>query len=69
MTIDKSTAGAITVIGAPVVNDQGRAERRGAHSRMTTDKRRIRAMNDFGFDPGVGQQQHTTGPPQIAAPD
>ena len=64
-----STADAIAVIGVPVVDDEGRAERRGAHSRVTAVERRIRAMADFSLDHGVGQQQHTTDPPHIAAPD
>jgi hypothetical protein len=64
-----STADAIAVIGVPVVDDERRAERRGAHGRVTTVERRNGAMNDFGFDTSVGQQQHTTNPPHIAAPD
>ena len=51
-----STADAIVVIGVPVVDDERRAERRGAHGRVATVERRIRAMTDFGFDPGVGQK-------------
>src|SRR5215470_872969 len=64
-----STADAIVVIGVPVVDDECRAERRGAHGRVTTVGRRNGAMNDFGFDHGVGQRQRATDLPHIAAPD
>jgi|SRR5215470_4488831 len=60
-------AGAIAVIGVPVVDDEGWAERRDAHDRVTTIEWRNRAMIDFDFDPGVCQSQYATVPLRIAA--
>src|SRR5262249_60131854 len=59
----------IAVIGVPVVDDEGRAERRDVYDRVTTVEGRNRAMIDFGFDPGVGQSQYATVTLHIAAPD
>ena len=48
-----STADAIVVIDVLVIDDQGRAVRRGARGRVTADDRSVRTITDFSLDPGV----------------
>ncbi|MGH9766567.1 MAG: hypothetical protein ACREAB_03960 [Blastocatellia bacterium] len=53
----RSTTGAVAVVGVPVADEKGWAERRDAHDRVATVDWRNRAIIDRGYDPGVNERQ------------